>query len=595
LAVLALDRPPEQDQPRAGQEDPISFLEIWDLAGGKRLRATELSRAGFGSVAVRPDGRQVAVHLVDIPDSRFCHNTVVLVDPTDGRKEREPYSGTVPGRIFKFLAYTRDGALLASPWEQHKAALLDPATGNVKGTIELGDDIILDCDFSGDGSRLAFAGDSGRITIWSVPNGSPIQTLRTSDRRCQGVRFSPDGRDLASLGPSNIKVWDALTGEHRFLIRGASQCLAYSPDGGRLAAAGDGSTIRFWDARHEQGALIHKGQDSSYGAAFSPDGLLVARSSGVLLDATTGIAVRTFVPRSGDDWSAFVFHPAPSPMRLLASSSRKPVPDGSQPPPNAPSDLVLLDVATGRELDRVGGIPGSSFLRFSPDGQWLAARHLTTALDDSGAVTVLATTTWKPVFTAPEQGHARCNFAFAPDSHQLAVSREGHVVVLELPSGREQRRLGPFQGSAGAVAWSPDGRWISAAPNPRAPAVRLIRLWDSETGSEARTMPLTAGESIQALSFSPDGRRLASAGFDDQIRIWDTESGLELLTLAGHEHWIWAMSFSPDGRRIVSTSGDTTVRIWDSGALDAESSGRTESAAGRPSLPGTSPAVAGSH
>src|SRR5262249_37673785 len=123
------------------------------------------------------------------------------------------------------------------------------------------------------GSRLAFAGDSGRITVWSVPNGSLIQALRTADRYAGGVRFSPDGQHLASLGPSSLRIWDARTGEYRFLIRGASECLAYSPDGGRIAAAGDQSTIRFWDARREQGALVHQGEDSSYGVAFSPNGL----------------------------------------------------------------------------------------------------------------------------------------------------------------------------------------------------------------------------------------------------------------------------------------------------------------------------------
>jgi WD40 repeat protein len=563
LAVLAIDLPPEQHPPLGPPESATAYLEIWDLASGGRRRATELSRARFGRVAVRPDGRQVAVNLVDIPDDRYYHNTVVLVDPTDGRKGRQPYSGSVPARLFEFLAYSRDGALLATPWERREAALLDPETGAVKGTIEPGEGIVRDCDFSGDGSRLAFAGDSGRITIWSVPNGSPIQTLRTADRYAGGVRFSPDGRVLASLGPSSVKVWDARTGEYRFLIRGASECLAYSPDGGRIAAEGDGSTIRFWDARQEQGALIHKGEDSSYSAAVSPDGLLVARDSGLLIDATTGLPVRTFVPRQGEVWGALVFHPVPSPLRLLASSFRKPASDAPPPPPNAPGDLVLLDVATGRELRRIGGIPSPSFLRFSPDGRWLAARHLTTAKYDSGAVTVLDTTTWKPAFTAPERGHARCNFAFAPDSRRLVVSREDHVVVLDAPSGRELRRIGAFGVSAGAVAWSPDGRWIVAAPNPEGPVGRVIRLWGAETGSEAHAMPLTAGESIQALSFSPDGRRLASAGFDDQIRIWDTESGLELLTLSGHEHWILAMSFSPDGRRIISTSGDRTVRIWD--------------------------------
>ncbi len=83
-------------------------------------------------------------------------------------------------------------------------------------------------------------------------------------------------------------------------------------------------------------------------------------------------------------------------------------------------------------------------------------------------------------------------------------------------------------------------------------------------------IPQTAGESVMSLSFSPDGRRLASAGFGAKIKIWDTESGLELLTLSGHTSWIWKVHFSSDGRRILSCSRDRTIRIWDASPLGAD-------------------------
>jgi WD40 repeat protein len=566
LAALAIDLPPQQYATLGPMAASTAFLEIWDLAEGKRLRAIELSRAMSGWVAIRPNGRQVAVHLVDVRDSRY-HSTVVLLDPSDGRKQRQPYSGRPSGAgLAEFLAYSRDGTLLAAPGEQGKAALYDPESGVIKGTIDLGEDIVRECDFSVDGSRLAFADDSGRIMIWSVPRGSLIQSLRTADRYASGVRFSPDGRHLASLGNANIKIWDARTGEYRFLIRGASECLAYSSDGGRIATVGDQNTIRLWDAHRELGALVHKCAKGGYGVTFSPDGLLVATSTGVLLDAATGIPVRTFSPRPGEAWREIVFHPEPSPVRLIASSF-KPV-AGSR---SAPGELVLLDVATGREVRHSGAIPAPIFLCFSPDWRWLAARHFTTDDVNSGAVTVFDATTWNPVFTVPDQGYIGYFCAFGPDSGRLAVSREDHVAVLEVPSGRELRRIGAFGGSAGTVVWSPDGRWIAAAPEPNDqgswPAGRVIHLFDAETGSEAHAIPTTAGESIRALAFSPDGRRLASAGVEQRIRIWDTESGLELLTLSGHEHVVWGLSFSPDGRRLASFSNDKTVRIWDASPL----------------------------
>jgi serine/threonine protein kinase/WD40 repeat protein len=564
LAALAIDQPPDQYRALGAEDNKKAFLEIWNLADGIRVHSTELSTAIEGRVAIRPDGRQVAVHVIDVTPAYYV-NTVVLVDPSTGLKQRQLYRGSVPGRLFEFLTYSHDGTLLVAPGEEHQATLYDAESGESKGVIDLGNVIVRDGEFSVDDRRVAFADDSGRITIWSVPDGTAVQTLRAGDQNAHCVRFSPDGNDLASLAGSNVRIWDARTGEYRRLIRGASNCLAYGPDGGRIAAAGDASTIRAWDAHAEQGALVHAGEVSSYSVAFSPDGKSVIRDSGLLLDSSTGVDIKTFSHRPQELWTAVTFHPDTERPRLMVSSSAKPDPAGQPLPYNEPGDLVLLDVSTGEELQRVEGIPNASFLRFSPNGRWLAARHFTTKefVPNSGAATLVDTTTWKTVLSVPEQGHARCNFAFAPDSNRLAVSRLGHVAVLEVPSGRELRRFGDFGVSAGAVAWSPDGRLVAAAPLPEGPSGHVIRIWDAETAGETHVIPLTAGESIQALSFSPDGRRLASAGFDAKIRIWDTESGLELLTLVGHTHWIWGMSFSADGNRIVSSSGDKTVRIWD--------------------------------
>ena len=68
-------------------------------------------------------------------------------------------------------------------------------------------------------------------------------------------------------------------------------------------------------------------------------------------------------------------------------------------------------------------------------------------------------------------------------------------------------------------------------------------------------------------AFSPDGRRIASASGDHTIKIWDAETGQEVLTLRGHTSSIWAVAFSPDGQRLASASLDGSVRIWDATPL----------------------------
>src|SRR5262249_8034248 len=75
---------------------------------------------------------------------------------------------------------------------------------------------------------------------------------------------------------------------------------------------------------------------------------------------------------------------------------------------------------------------------------------------------------------------------------------------------------------------------------------------------------------LRGVVFSPDGRRLASAGLDQSIKLWDTATGQEVLTLRGHIDNVFCLAFSPDGHRLASASLDKTVRVWDARPVEGE-------------------------
>jgi tetratricopeptide (TPR) repeat protein len=89
-----------------------------------------------------------------------------------------------------------------------------------------------------------------------------------------------------------------------------------------------------------------------------------------------------------------------------------------------------------------------------------------------------------------------------------------------------------------------------------------VRVWDTVTGREALALKGHLG-GVSSVAFSPDGSRLASAGLNPTVRVWDAATGRQTLTLRGHTGRVGRVDFSPDGSRLASAGQDGTVRVWD--------------------------------
>jgi WD40 repeat protein len=91
--------------------------------------------------------------------------------------------------------------------------------------------------------------------------------------------------------------------------------------------------------------------------------------------------------------------------------------------------------------------------------------------------------------------------------------------------------------------------------------LNLIKLWDVEIGKEIRTLSGHNGH-VNSVSFSRDGKTLASGSSDNTIKLWNVETGKEIRTITRHNSGVNSVSFSSNGKTLASGSEDGTIKLW---------------------------------
>ncbi|MGB8686247.1 MAG: CHAT domain-containing protein, partial [Microcoleus sp.] len=122
---------------------------------------------------------------------------------------------------------------------------------------------------------------------------------------------------------------------------------------------------------------------------------------------------------------------------------------------------------------------------------------------------------------------------------------------------RERNRLEAHSISVSSVSFSTDGKTLASGSYDK-----TIKLWDVTTGKAIRTL-LGHSDVVSSVSFSTDGKTLASGSGDKTIKLWDVTTGKAIRTLQGHSKMVQDVSFSPDGKTLASGSYDNTIKLWD--------------------------------
>jgi WD40 repeat protein len=164
--------------------------------------------------------------------------------------------------------------------------------------------------------------------------------------------------------------------------------------------------------------------------------------------------------------------------------------------------------------------------------------------------------------------------AFSPDAKTLASGANDKIVRLwDVARGVEKAALTGHRVFVLAVAFSPDGRKLASAgssfdgaaatrPDPSETYLGELKLWNVATATEIASLD-GHSRGVTCVAFRPDGKTLASAGEDGTIRLWDVATGQQRACLPAGPGCVRSIAFSPDGKTLASASDEQVVKLWD--------------------------------
>ena len=276
--------------------------------------------------------------------------------------------------------------------------------------------------------------------------------------------------------------------------------VSFSPDGVLASGSGDGS-VMLWDVTTQQNIGTLEGHTSGVSSvAFSPDGVTLATGS----------------------W------------------------DGT----------VIWDVATQQDIGTLEGhTSGVSSVAFSPDGVTLATGSW------DGTVKLWDVATQQDIGTLPHTDEVSF-VVFSRDGSTLATGPSDGAVKLWDITTRVSFATLPHTGGVTSVSFSRDGAILATGSWDS-----TVKLWDVATQQDIGTLEgHTSG--VNSVVFSPvDEALLATSSWDGAVKLWDITTRVSFATLP-HTDEVVSVSFSPDGRTIASGTGAGTVELWASMLMD---------------------------
>jgi WD40 repeat protein len=536
------------------------MVKFWDAHAGREVRELKAHAGEIVGMTFRPDGQLLATIGAD--------ETVRLWDVATGTKRfefRTIYRGQA--RMLRRAAFSPDGRLFAWGSESNSVTVWDLVTDRKIYSLDGHEDLVFSVAFSHKGDRLVSVSWDLTAKVWDLAaGGQELFSVRGHSSAAWAVEFSPDCGLLAVAGgvaDSAVKLYDARTGSLVHTLAGHATrvgCIAFHPDGRRLASCSIDQTVRIWELDRGREVITLRGHtDLITRVLFDPKGWRLASSSddGKLRvwDGTPpgGAPGRPCVTLNGHTRQVFSVDFSDDGQYLASASQDRTV--------------RLWDVAAAREVHTLSAHTDTVFAVALDRGGLIVSG----SYDGTSKVWDARTGALRQTLGGPE-ARAR-GLALSGDGKHLVTSSitPPYQVCRWNVCQRENRlqlekQLPPLAGHNGpafGVAFSPDGKFVASAGTDG-----QVILWDAATGQK-QDPPARPRSRLRAwaVAFHPlDGRRLAAGYSEKLVMIWDCDNvQKEPVTLTGHTNDVYSVAYSPDGRWLASASWHEVI-IWDAAA-----------------------------
>ena len=581
-----------------------------ELDPDSTLAQAQLSAAAYTPGTVRQFlGHADMVDSVDIsPDQKTIlssswDHSLILWDLETGEALRKFEGHAEP--VYS-IDISDDGQTAVSAGEGTVAILWDMQTGGMKHRFEGYKGPINEVRFSPDGKSIAAAGwdEDWPVIRWDIETGEIIGRYEGEATGMQGLEFTPDGSGILSGSNDGLLfLWDAQTGEILYQVdmgldeaSGTLRSLAISPDGKTMITGLENAEMLLWDL--PSGALLRRYavEGGALAVAFHPHNgsVLFGTTTGILanLDLESGDILHSFTGHNeaisdiavttegrhaitaavdgtlrlweldrgqvirrfaAPDELAFEVDLSPDERTALSAST-----DGS---------VSLWDVGTGEMIRRFTDDQPVMAVTYAPDGKTAltGAGYRFAQKIESGHIILWDLETGEEIRRFTGQPYVVYDVEFSPDGERAVSSGNGAVVILwDVDTGQEIWRYNGYftdnpwpVESYWDVEFSPDGRTILAGYS-KGPLIQL----DAQTGAEIGRFEGHVDSGATGITFTADGRRAVSSGWDTQAILWDTQMGVVLRRFTNHVGPLGQIDFSPDARLMLGGSGDGTASLW---------------------------------